>query len=257
MQYLTPTLTREVIGRLQTFENDLVCVFKKYGYDLRDNLGRRNQLVSQAQEKEFARSLRSIYKEVIEDGAPGKPDIYIVDIKKELECKLSSGTGKNKTKSFNLQTDWVTLQKKEKLDYLFMLTTPDFSGFCVLLFRDLTTDDFFPPGKGSRGKSRMNKSKAMKKCEVLHGRVVNINNMTVMKYAMRRDILKIERTARFAELRERLRLTSKNAKSKRRDIRSTMLYEIKRYRNAIKKWDNKIKMWQIKDDSYSFRFETI
>ena len=64
MQYLTPQLTKEVIGRLQTFENDLVDTFQKYGYNLRDNLGRRNQLVSQAQEKEFARSLRKVYKEV-------------------------------------------------------------------------------------------------------------------------------------------------------------------------------------------------
>ena len=68
MQYLTPHLTKEVIGRLKTFENDLVSTFNKYGYNLRDNLGRRNQLVSQAQEKEFAGSLRKVYNEVIEDG---------------------------------------------------------------------------------------------------------------------------------------------------------------------------------------------
>ena len=72
MQYLTPQLTQEVIVRLKTFENELCEVFKRYGYDLRDNLGRRNQLVSQAQEKEFARSLRKVYKNVVEDGAPGR-----------------------------------------------------------------------------------------------------------------------------------------------------------------------------------------
>tara|TARA_A100001011_G_scaffold396683_1_gene495206 strand:- start:2557 stop:3333 length:777 start_codon:yes stop_codon:yes gene_type:complete len=257
MQYLTPTLTREVIGRLQTFENELVGVFNKYGYNLRDNLGRRNQLVSQAQEKEVARSLRKIYDKVIEDGAPGKPDIYIVDIDKELECKLSSGTGKNKTKSFCLQTDWATLKKKGKLDYLYILTTPDFSGFCVLFFRELTIDDFHPPASGSRGKARMNKSKAMKKCEVLHGRIVNINNITKMKYKLRRDVLEIQRTARFAELRERLRLTSKNAKIKRKQILNTIRSEIKRFRKSIKKWDDKIKMWEQKEDSYSFKFEPI
>ena len=255
MQYLTPQLTKEVIGRLKTFENDLVSTFNKYGYNLRDNLGRRNQLVSQAQEKEFARSLRKVYKEVIEDGAPGKPDIYIADINKELECKLSSGTGKNKTKSFNLQTDWATLTKKGSLDYLYMLTTPDFEGFCVLFFKGLTTEDFYPPASGSRGKSRMNKSKAMKKCEVLHGSIVNINNVTVMKYAMRRDLLKIERRTRHAELKERYRLTSRKAKAKRKSILKTMRFEMNRHRNAIKKWDDKIIMWQNKDDSYSFKFE--
>ena len=255
MQYLTPQLTQEVIGRLQTFENDLCKVFNNYGYNLRDNLGRRNQLVSQAQEKEFARSLRKVYNEVIEDGAPGKPDIYIADIDKELECKLSSGTGKNKTKSFSLQTDWATLKKKRKLDYLYVLTTPDFEKFCVLFFKELTIDDFYPPASGSRGKARMNKSKAMKKCEVLHGSIVNINNVTMMKYAMRRDVLKIQRTARFSELKERYRLTSKKAKAKRRNILKTMRYEMDRFRKSIKKWDDKFIMWKEKDDSYSFKFE--
>jgi hypothetical protein len=257
VQYLTPQLTQEVIGRLKTFENDLAATFSKYGYNLRDNLGRRNQLVSQAQEKEFARSLRKVYNEVIEDGTPGKPDIYIADIDKELECKLSSGTGKNKTKSFNLQTDWATLTKKGSLDYLYMLTTPDFEGFCVLFFKGLTTDDFYPPASGSRGKARMNKSKAMKKCEVLHGRIVNINNMTIMKYAVRRDVLKIERRARLGELKERYRLTSRKAKAKRKSLLKTMRHEMDRYRTGIKKWDDKMKMWQAKDDSYSFKFEGI
>lgn len=255
MQYLTPQLTKEVIGRLKTFENELCAVFDRFGYDLRDNLGRRNQLVSQAQEKEFARSLRKVYNEVIEDGAPGKPDIYIVDIDKELECKLSSGTGKNKTKSFSLQTDWVTLEKKGKLDYLFVLTTPDFEKFCVLFFKELTTDDFYPPASGSRGKARMNKSKAMKKCEVLHGSIVNINNITVMKYALRRDMLKIQKRNRLDELKERLRLTSKKAIAKRRDILKTMRNEMNRHNKSIKKWDDKMKMWLAKDDSYSFKFE--
>lgn len=255
MQYLTPQLTQEVIGRLKTFENELCDVFEKYGYDLRENLGRRNQLVSQAQEKEFAKSLRKVYNKVIEDGAPGKPDIYIVDINKELECKLSSGTGKSKTKSFNLQTDWETLKKKKKLDYLYVLTTPDFEKFCVLFFNQLTIDDFYPPASGSRGKARMNKSKAMKKCEVLHGRIVNINNITIMKYALRRDVLKIERKARFKELKERYRLTSKKARVKRRKILKTMRYEMNRYNSSINKWNEKMLMWENKDDSYSFKFE--
>ena len=56
MQYLTPALSRQVIRNMQTFENDLNNVFSKYGYNLRDNLGRRNALLSQAQEKEVARA---------------------------------------------------------------------------------------------------------------------------------------------------------------------------------------------------------
>ena len=202
MQYLTPELTREVNGRLKTFENELCSVFKKYGYDLRDNLGRRNQLVSQAQEKEVARSLRSVYEKVIEDGAPGKPDIYIVDIEKELECKLSSGSGKSKT--FSLQTDWTTLKNKGSLDYLYILTTPDFEGFCVLLFRGLTIDDFHPPASGSRGKSRMNKAKAMKKCQVLHGSVVNKKKIMLQKWGVRKAMAEIEKDMQILKLRQGL-----------------------------------------------------
>ena len=137
------------------------------------------------------------------------------------------------------------------------MTSPDFEKFCVLFFKGLTIDDFYPPASGSRGKSRMNKSKAMKKCEVLHGSVVNINNVTIMKYAMRRDVLKIQRRARFLELKERYRLTSKKSKVKRRDILKTIRYEMNRYRKSIKKWDDKMIMWSEKEDSYSFKFEGI
>lgn len=253
MQYLTPKLTQEVIGRLKTFENELCDVFQKYGYDLRDNLGRRNQLVSQAQEKEVARSLRTIYKDVIEDGAPGKPDIYIVDIDKELECKLSSGSGKSKT--FSLQTDWETLKNKEKLDYLYILTTPDFEGFCVLLFKGLTTDDFYPPASGSRGKSRMNKSVAMKKCEVLHGRVVNKKNIMIQKWGLRKAMVAIEKQYKVLKLRKELAETENN--KRRQKLMEIMVSESRRYHNKMSAYQRKIELWEEKEDSFTFKFEGI
>lgn len=255
MQYLTPQLTKEVIGRLKTFENELCSVFENYGYDLRDNLGRRNQLVSQAQEKEFARSLRTVYNKVIEDGAPGKPDIYIVDIDKELECKLSSGTGKNKTKSFNLQTDWATLKNKEKLDYLYMLTTPDFEGFCVLFFKGLTIDDFYPPASGSRGKSRMNKAKAMKKCQALHGRFVNKRKIMIQKWGLRKGMVEIEKNKKISELKKELS-TSKN-NNRRQKLMELIISESRRYHNKIEYFQRKINLWENKEDSFTFKFEGV
>jgi hypothetical protein len=236
---------------MQVFENDLNEVFVKYGYNLRDNLGRRNALLSQAQEKEVARALRTIYKNVIDDGAPGKPDVQIVDINKELECKLSSGSGKSKT--FSLQTDYITLTKKGSLDYLYILTSPDFTGFCVLFFQGLTIDDFFPPGKGSRGKSRMNKALGMKKCKILHGKAININRRNIVKYAIRRDVKKIERKARFAELIKELKATPNNDRTKKRKIMDMCRFEIKRFRKAIKKFDDKMQLWMGKPDSFSFK----
>jgi len=253
MQYLTPKLTQEVIGRLKTFENELCDVFQKYGYDLRDNLGRRNQLVSQAQEKEVARSLRSIYKEVIEDGAPGKPDIYIVDINKELECKLSSGSGKSKT--FSLQTDWETLKNKKSLDYLYMLTTPDFEGFCVLFFKGLTTDDFYPPASGSRGKSRMNKANAMKKCQALHGSFVNKTKITLQKWAIRKGVTEIEKNQKIAALRKELSETENN--KRRQKLMEMMVTESRRYHKKMEYFQRKVNLWKHKEDSFTFKFEGI
>jgi hypothetical protein len=253
MQYLTPKLTKEVIGRLKTFENELCDVFEKYGYDLRDNLGRRNQLVSQAQEKEFASSLREIYHEVIEDGAPGKPDIFIVDINKELECKLSSGSGKSKT--FSLQTDWATLENKGKLDYLYMLTTPDFEGFCVLLFKELTTDDFYPPASGSRGKSRMNKVNAMKKCQALHGRVINKRKIMIQKWGIRKGMTQIEKDKKITALRKEMACTKNNKRKVK--LMEMIVTESRRYHNKISYLQRKINLWESKEDSFTFKFEGI
>ena len=253
MQYLTPQLTREVIGRLKTFENELCSVFARYGYDLRDNLGRRNQLVSQAQEKEFARSLRKVYKEVVEDGAPGKPDIFIVDIQKELECKLTSGSGKSKT--FSLQTDWETLKNKGSLDYLYMLTTPDFEGFCVLFFKGLTTDDFYPPASGSRGKSRMNKAKAMKKCQALHGSFVNKTKIMIQKWAIRRGVTEIEKNQKIAALRKELSETENN--KRRQKLMEIMISESRRYHKKMAYCQSKVKLWEGKEDSFTFKFQGV
>ena len=253
MQYLTPQLTQEVIGRLKTFENELCEVFNRYGYNLRDNLGRRNQLVSQAQEKEFARSLRKVYKEVVEDGAPGKPDIFIVDIQKELECKLTSGSGKSKT--FSLQTDWATLKNKGSLDYLYMLTTPDFEGFCVLFFKGLTTDDFYPPASGSRGKSRMNKAKAMKKCQALHGSFVNKTKIMLQKWAIRKGVTEIEKNQKIAALRKELSETENN--KRRQKLMEIMISESRRYHKKMEFCQRKVNLWKGKEDSFTFRFKGI
>ena len=179
--YLTKEMIREALTSVQTFEHELDNLFASYSYSLRDNLGRRNALCSQAQEKELARVLGKTFKSVIQDGAPGKPDIFIGDINKELECKLTSGN-RSSSVSYSLQTDWTTLEKKGSLDYLYVLCDEDFEKFCVLYFKELTTDDFYPPANGSRGKSRMKKSSAMKKAVCLHGEFKTQNEGYINSY---------------------------------------------------------------------------
>jgi len=182
--YLTKSMVREALRNVQTFERELDNLFASYDYDLRDNLGRRNALCSQAQEKELAKVLAKTFESVVQDGAPGKPDIFIGDINKELECKLTSGN-RSSSVSYSLQTDWATLENKGSLDYLYVLCDEDFEKFCVLYFKDLTTEDFYPPASGSRGKSRMKKSSAMKKAVCLHGDFTTRNEQYINSYSER------------------------------------------------------------------------
>ena len=182
--YLTKEMVREALFNVQSFEHELDNLFASYDYSLRDNLGRRNALCSQAQEKELAKVLRQKFDSVIQDGAPGKPDIFIGDINKELECKLTSGN-RSSSVSYSLQTDWATLEKKGSLDYLYVLCDEDFEKFCVLFFENLTTEDFYPPANGSRGKSRMKKSSAMKKAVCLHGDFTTQNENYINTYSER------------------------------------------------------------------------
>ena len=116
MPYFTKQMTVEALKQMKCFEQDLNGVFVKHNYKLNKNLGRRNALLSEAQEKEVANALRSAFSNVVADGTPGQPDVMINDINRELECKLTSGRGKSKVIEF--QTDWATLKRKGMLDYL-------------------------------------------------------------------------------------------------------------------------------------------
>ena len=97
--YLKKSQIKELLNKLRTFETALYSLFDDFGYDLNDNLGRRNALLSQAQEKELSKILKKEYggDEVICDGRPGRPDILIKCLDRELECKLTSGHGKSRS----------------------------------------------------------------------------------------------------------------------------------------------------------------
>jgi len=158
-----------ILAAMKGFESDLRAVYRKWDYNFRDNLGRRNALVSMSQEAETARILSERYEGVTSDGGSGKPDICIAEIDAELECKLTSGSRSGNSVTYDFRTDWETLCNKGILDYVYIVASEDFNSFCFLYFKGLTPDDFFPPATGSRGKSRMNKSVAMKKCVPLFG----------------------------------------------------------------------------------------
>jgi len=163
---------------MQRFYLGLKDHFTKFEMNLEANLGRRNIFMSMAQEAFLARALSNRYENVVNDGAPGMPDVYIQDIDREIECKL---TTMNKSGGISFQSDHDTLLQKGQLDYLYFIASPDFDSFAVLLFTGLTVDDFRPLSPGSRGKVAMKKHEGMKKCTVLWGDVINKNDIELKK----------------------------------------------------------------------------
>jgi hypothetical protein len=155
---------------MQCFYSELLDLYGRFNIKLEGDLGRRNMLMSSLQEKTFAEQIKNVYETAHSDGKTGEPDIVIPEINSELECKLTS---KNKSGSWQLQTDYNTLTNKKELDYLYVLASADFSEFAVLFFEGLTCDDFHFPSPGSKGKSRMKLSVALKKCIPIYGTILD------------------------------------------------------------------------------------
>ena len=249
MSYISKTMIKSALTRMKQFESDLASVHSKYGYNLRKNLGRRNALVSQSQEKEVASALRTVYKDVVEDGTPGKPDILIVDLGRELECKLTSGHGKSKTMS--LQTDYETLRKKGSLDYLYIITNEDFNKFCALHFVGLTIDNFHKPANGSRGKARMDKTTAMLKATALHGTFEKVNDRMVRNYQDK--INKAESDCNDEISTKLVSLLERNVNTKEAE-RLVKNIEF-RYEKKIKAINEKISHWKNTPARYTFNLK--
>jgi hypothetical protein len=255
--YLTRNDAIEILKNMREFENALNETYTSRGYNFRDNTGRRNQLLSVAQEVETAKVLRKKYKEVIEDGAPGKPDIYIKDIDKELECKLTSGSKSKGTISYAFQTDWATLCAKKKLDYLYIVADKQFDEYCVIFFDGLTPDDFFPPASGSRGKSRMNKTVAMKKATFLYGSFTLHNDVYIK--TIREDFVKEneEHFLKIRSLHKRIGEISDPRLKKFDKLIGIKERETDRHRAKVKKLSDRLKYWRESPHKYGLNLEGV
>ena len=177
VKYLSRKDALEALRKMKSFHDDLDGVMKKNGFDLLENLGRRNILLSQAQEKYFAEELAKKYK-VTSDGRTGEPDIFIESLNRELECKLTS---RHKSGSISFQTDYETLLKKGRLDYLYVVANDVFDEFAVILYEDLTISDFRKLSSGARGKTQMMKHSSHDRANVLVGSMVSINENELSK----------------------------------------------------------------------------
>lgn len=251
--YITKSDAREILSRMKGFESDLRGVYEAWEYDFRENLGRRNALVSMAQEAETARVLSKKFYGVMSDGAPGKADITIDEIDVELECKLTSGARRGNSVSFDFRTDWETICNKGELDYVYILADENFEKFAFLFFEGLTPDDFFAPASGSRGKSRMNKEKGMKKCTPLFGSFVKRNDAYID--SLNTDIK--EATAKFKDRMHELYNRPVSTPKKRERVRKLIASEMNRLDKKMAKLQKKISYWEDASDSFTFVLESL
>ena len=204
MRYITRDMTRAALAIMQLFHAHQLQLHRDFDVDFVVNTGRRNIIMSAAQEEFFARMIGKSLKDVIVDGRTGKADIYIGELDRELECKLTTPNATTGAISFN--TDYETLLRKGSLDYLYVIVSADFEKFCVLHFIDLTVDDFRPPASGARGKSAMIKSKGMQKCKALWGAVETQNDRAEVRLEARHMMKLIKNHAEIVEAQDRLEL---------------------------------------------------
>jgi len=161
--------------KMSQFHSEASDLFCRHGMDILSDIGRRNALLSIAQEKFFSDELRASFS-VSTDGRSGQPDITVTSQATpepaEIECKL---TTRNRHGGVIFQTDYSTLQRKGKLDYLYVVADESFFEFCVLFFKGLTPDDFRLPANGARGRAGMLKHQTYDRCTVLMGSYAPIN----------------------------------------------------------------------------------
>ena len=206
-QYIHRDAAVAAVDNVMNFATDVSALYQRHGITFSTDVGRQNILLSAAQEQFFADEIRNIVGDCRNDGRTGEPDIVIDSLGgKEVECKVVC---KGKKGSWHLQADRKCLEAPGKsLDFLYLLFDRTYDNVGVLLFRDLTFDDYKTPSPGSRGKSRMNKSTAFKKCVPLIGGFVDKREQYLKKYT--EDI-----------------------------TTATTAYELKRAKEKLKLWESK------------------
>ena len=87
--YLSREQSLQALHNMKRLNGRLRVLFSDFDMNLEANLGRRNILLSGAQEKFFADALRTTLPETRSDGHTGEPDIIIPELEKELEPEVA------------------------------------------------------------------------------------------------------------------------------------------------------------------------
>ena len=252
--YITQEMTKRALKNMMGFHMNLNAVFSDWGMDFKSNLGRRNIVMSQAQEHFFAKELAKKFSGVDADGRTGKADIIIGEIDKELECKLTSGRASG---GYDLQTDLATLKRKGSLDFLYVIANDTFMEFTVLHYIGLTADDFYPSSPGARGKARMKKAQAMQKCVALFGEVIVRNNSEIEKLSSKITAAQSEYVTRRSELTHRLDECSDKAVKKKQNIETMIKNNKCRLDAREDKLFSKLDFWVQSPPQVGFRLEAV
>ena len=109
MSYITSEMVSRALSRMKSFHDKQALLYESFDMDFSENLGRRNVIMSAAQEKFFANEIARCFPDAINDGKTGQPDIVIPSLEKELECKITTRRPKG---GYSFQTDYETLRKK-------------------------------------------------------------------------------------------------------------------------------------------------
>jgi len=251
--YLSREQSLQALRNMKRFNNRLRLLFSNFDMNLEADLGRRNILLSGAQEKFFAGALQSDFPETRNDGHTGEPDIIIPELEKELECKLT--TRYQSSGAISFQTDSMSFEgKPDGLDFLYVVADKMFESFAVLHFSNLNRDDFHEESPGARGRVRMKKHCGMKKCNVLVGSVEDRKEAYIRRYQLELGATDTQRLKRIAELQCRM---ASETPYKAKKTRSTIARENLRFLKKTARLESKIRAWTKKSGSYTVNLEKI
>ena len=179
--YITKDAALEAVSNVLSFSEEVDDLYDRHGISVHNDVGRKNILLSAAQEKFFAKALQDRGYECRVDGKTGEPDILVKirDMWRELECKVTCISKKG---TWQLQTDERTLEQKGGCDFLYLLFNRDHDEVAVLFFENLEPSDFHKAASSSRGKARMKKHSAFKKCTPLIGGFTDKKNVFLDSY---------------------------------------------------------------------------
>ena len=149
VNYLTEASALEAVEKIISFSGEVDELYHRHDISVTDDVGRKNILLSAAQEKFFAQALQRAGYECSVDGKTGEPDILVKvnGAWRELECKVSC---RSKKGTWQLQTDERTLENKGSCDFLYLLFNRSHTEVAVLFFENLTSDDFHKASSSSR-----------------------------------------------------------------------------------------------------------